>query len=175
MNKKIILILGIFVFLLAACEPDEETIANLKEKIEQEKQKIQLQRQNVENIQKEIMEIAVRSLHYRFPDIQKIPDEPKISINLPDLPYLKEIEIQTINTQKMIFRFSYKTQEKNVSPHFTLFLFTNDGMNIHKEEIAHKGIFGDKYLKVDEKTTQEKTIQIYGNHQVQYFLIRENQ
>lgn len=155
-----------------ACEQDEKQLQSLREKIEEEQQKIQLFQKNVETISLEINEICSRSLRYRFSDLQRISTK-QIDLNIAELPYLKEIEIKYINTQKMLFYFSYKTQEKKVSPHFTLFLFSSDGKNIHREEIAYKGILGDKYLKQGQITTQEKTIQLYGDHMAQYFLLKE--
>ncbi len=163
---------GIIALFLIACRAGEQQLQEIKEKVAEEKQKIELLQQNIEKISLEINEICSRSLRYRFPDLQRISGK-QMDITVPEVPYLKEMEVQYVNTQKMIFRFSYKAQEKKVSPHFILFLFSADGRNIHREEIDYRGLLGDKYLKSDQTITQEKTVQIYGDHIAQYFLIKE--
>lgn len=155
---------------MLACDGASQN-QDLYEAIAAEKEKEKFLQNHLYTLQKELYTMALRSLKYRFPDIQPVLFQ-KNHLELAHLSYLKAVEILPTKGQKMFFRFHYEAKE-SVSPHFTILLFRADGTNIHREEINYKGFIRDKYLKPGAKATQDETLHLFGTTQAAYYLIRE--
>ena len=174
MKKTIASIITIWItFFLLGCQVDSERNQKLTMEIEQKKQSVAVLENNVREILKELRTLWLRSLKYRFSDIRPIGDQ-EVTLDIPEIPYVKSIRIQYKKNHLLNVTLSYKTHEKKVSPDLILYCFSSDGVNIHRQDLSYKGIFGVKNLKPGKLETQNCKIEIVSRRIPQYFLIRED-
>ncbi len=162
---SLILLIG-----LISCEANSSRIKKLEKEIEWEINNQKIMNQNVVSLNAELEKIFSRSLLYRFPQTTIIQPG-RLIIKNKEVPYLKAIEFNFITTQKIEVIVTYKSDEK-VSPHYSIFLFSDDGLNIHRHDVNHTGIFSSSIKPGKEKDEKEKVV-ISGSRIPTFFLIQD--
>ena len=159
---------------LISCNSKSHRNQKLTKLIECEKEKINILKENLVQLTRELNIIWLQSLKERFPDIKKTIHS-EIRIDSKQVPYLKTIYFKRKNTKELEVTFRYKARTTGIKPHFNLFLFSNNGSNIHKEIIEYKNIFGfRKKLKPGKLITHKTTLKILNRRSPNFFIIRKN-
>lgn len=166
----------LMVFAVASCDVETPRIQKLREEIAANQQTYQHIKANWDGLRKEMTEIWVRSLGYRFPKVQPI-DTKEITLLLDKdgLGVLKSVRFQKrSNNNLRVYCTYYHNEPKSIRPQFILYLFDEYGVNIHKQTITYKGWFGGA-LSPGKLVTKKFNIDPVGERMPQYFLVGKSQ
>ena len=158
----------IVCFLCISCSSETNETQKLRQQITEKQKAIQELQHNIAEVSASLSNIWLRSLKYRFADVHKITTPDEISINSQDVPYLKGIRFKYLNRHNQIqVVCNYKTPKK-VRLGFYIYLFDNQGVNIHRESIS-------SYFSIGKDKLIEKKYKLKcaSNTKPTHFLIRK--
>ena len=168
------MIVGLLSVCLLGCVGESERNRKLLQEIDREKQKQVFLQKNLQELSKEVQTVWMRSLKYRFPQVQKIIAQ-QIPMQLKQLHYIKHIRFTYGNRHNIFVYLTYKTMLKGISPDFVLYLFNSDGRNIHRQRIVYTRLFGwkKKYLEPGVSVSKKYEVKILSRRMPRFFLLGE--
>ena len=171
-QTPVLIVMALFLFV--SCESESSRILELRQKIEAKKQALAQQQKSVNNLSGEMRTLWLRSLKYRFPAMQPIvTDEVLMDLGHYGLPFIKSVRFQYLKNHLLKLTCTYQSEEEKVRPVFTLYLFDQDGVNIHKETI-HYTWYGIKAnLPRKKSVPQDYRITVTSQAIPYYFLIQK--
>ena len=173
-NIIIKLVLMLAAAIILSCEPESHRNNMLRKEIERRNRQLEVLQQNMQQIANEVTAIWIRSLKYRYPDIQPIINQ-EIAVKSARLPFIQKVRFRYKTNHHLLFTCNYKSNQDKLRPEFDIFLFDKYGINIHRQHIQYKGRWIRRYLKQGEEKDELYPLKIVSTRTPLYFLLREKQ
>ena len=168
------MLIVVFAAIILSCDPESHRNSMLRKEIQRRTGQLEVMKKNMQQLANEVTAVWIRSLKYRFPDIQQIINQ-EIAVKSATLPFLQKVRFRYKTNHFLLLTCNYQTDQSKLRPEFDVFLFDQYGVNIHRQSIQYKGKVFKRYLPSGEEKEERYNIKIVSTLIPFYFLLREKQ